>query len=176
MGGFFIRRLLTAIPTLFGVSVLAFVLIRLVPGDPVTLLLGERGVSPEVYAELKSSLGLDKPILEQYWNYIWNAMQGDLGVSVFSKQPVLTEFMDRFPATLELSFVALFFAVLIGIPVGIIAAVKQNTFIDYGVMGVSLVGYSMPIFWWGLVLILFFCMTYRNSATGKIILPTKKSG
>lgn len=153
---FILKRLGAAIPTLFGVSVLAFAMIRLVPGDPVLLLLGERGASPEVYAEMQRALGLDRSALKQYGIFIWNALHGDLGMSIFSKQPVIDEFLERFPATVELSFFALLFAVSFGVPFGIVAAVKRNSFFDYSFMGVSLVGYSMPIFWWGLILILLF--------------------
>lgn len=150
------RRILTAIPTLLGVTLLAFALIRLVPGDPVMLLLGERGASPEVYQELQANLGLDRPLVEQYFVFLGNAVQGDLGHSIISKRPVIDEFLDRFPATVELSFLALVIAILIGIPIGILAAVKRNTIWDHFFMGGALVGYSMPIFWWGLILILIF--------------------
>ncbi len=157
---FLFRRTLSMIPTLLGVSILAFGLIRLVPGDPIIALLGERAANPKVYNEMKANLGLDKPVVTQYFLFIKNAIQGDLGSSVVSKRPVTQEFFDRFPATFELGMLAMFFAIVLGIPLGIIAAVKRNTAVDYSVMGVSLVGYSMPIFWWGLVLILFFSVTW----------------
>ena len=150
---------MVSIPTLIGVSIVAFSLIRLVPGDPVMLLLGERGASPEVYAEMTKNLGLDKPILEQYFNFVGNALRGDLGVSIHSKRPVWEEFRDRFPATMELGLFGMIWAVLVGIPIGLIAAVKRNTPLDYMVMGGALVGYSMPIFWWGLILIMVFSVS-----------------
>lgn len=156
---YFLGRLLILLPTFFGITWVAFGLIRLVPGDPVLLLLGERGANPEVYAEMQASLGLNKPLFEQYFYFITNAFQGDLGRSIISKESVLTEFWSRFPATLELGMVSLFFAITLGIPLGILAAVKVNTWLDYTVMSVALVGYSMPIFWWGLLLILFFSVT-----------------
>lgn len=156
---FLANRLAVLIPTFIGITIIAFGLIRLVPGDPVLLMLGERGASPEVYAEMRAALGLDQPLLKQYWLFVWGALQGDLGTSVVSRLPVIQEFMDRFPATLELGLVALTVAVLFGIPLGILAAVKRNSPADYLVMGGSLVGYSMPIFWWGLILILFFSVT-----------------
>lgn len=152
----FIRRLLNILPTLFVVSVLAFGLIRLVPGDPVMLLLGERGADPAVYAEMKHNLGLDLPIFQQYFKFVAQAFTGNLGTSIISKQPVLVEFMDRFPATLELGLVGMLWATLLGIPLGIIAAMKRGSLFDFFAMGGSLIGYSMPIFWWGLVLILIF--------------------
>ncbi len=148
--------------TLIGVSIVAFSLIRMVPGDPVLMMLGERGTTQENYNEMKSNLGLDKPYLTQYFLYVKNAVQGDLGESVVSNQSVTEEFFARFPATLELSFVALLFAIIVGLPLGIIAALKRNTFFDYTFMGVSLVGYSMPIFWWGLILILVCSVNIFN--------------
>ncbi len=156
MLAFLVRRLFVVIPTLVGVSLVAFALIRLVPGDPVLLLIGERGASPEVYEQMKAAYGLDKSLPTQYGLFMRSAVAGDLGQSIHSGRGVLEEFADRFPATLELGFVALFFAVLFGLPMGIVAAVKRNSVFDYAFMSVSLVGYSMPIFWWGLILILFF--------------------
>ncbi len=151
-----LRRLITAIPTFLGVSVVAFLLIRLVPGDPVELMIGERGASPEVMAEMRSNLGLDRPLAVQYISFLKSAITFDLGTSIISKKPVIDEFLARFPATVELSIVGLFFAILLGVPLGILAAVKRNSFLDYFFMGGALVGYSMPIFWWGLILILVF--------------------
>ncbi|MBX3020994.1 MAG: ABC transporter permease subunit [Bdellovibrionales bacterium] len=135
---------------------MAFLLIRLIPGDPVLLMVGERGASPERIAEMRANLGLDLPLWEQYVRFVGNALQGDLGESVFSRRPVWSEFADRFPATLELSLIALAWSVLIGIPLGVLAAIKRRRWPDHVLMSASLVGYSMPIFWWGLVLILFF--------------------
>lgn len=156
MGKVLLKRILHALPTVFIVSLVAFLLIRLIPGDPVQLMIGERGASPEAVAELRASLGLDRPLPVQYWNFISGAVRGDLGVSIHSKRGVWSEFSDRFPATVELSLVALFWAVLLGIPLGVVAAIKRRQWIDHLLMSVSLIGYSMPIFWWGLILILLF--------------------
>jgi dipeptide transport system permease protein len=153
---FIVKRLLIAIPTLIGVSIIAFALIRLVPGDPVTLIVGERGASPEVIASIKARLGLDKSLPEQYFTFVTNVLRGDLGTSIVSKRSVAEEFFERFPATLELGVVALILAIFLGVPLGVLAAVKRNSAFDYSLMTASLVGYSMPIFWWGLILILFF--------------------
>jgi dipeptide transport system permease protein len=153
---FFFKRLLVLIPTFLGITIVSFGLIRLVPGDPVQLLLGERGASPEVYEEMRKHLGLDQSIVSQYLHFLGRAVTGDFGESIVSKRPVLEEFSSRFPATLELGLISLFFATVIGIPLGILAALKRNSFFDYSVMGTALVGYSMPIFWWGLLLIMFF--------------------
>ncbi len=135
---------------------MAFGLIRFVPGDPVQLMLGERGASPEVVAHLRERIGLDQPTHVQYFKFLKNALTGDLGESIVSRRPVMEEFWSRFPATIELGIISLFWAVILGIPLGIFAAIRRSTFFDYSVMGISLTGYSMPIFWWGLVLIMWF--------------------
>jgi dipeptide transport system permease protein len=144
------------LPTLLGISLICFFMIRLVPGDPVLNLVGERGVDPARYLEMKKALGLDLPIITQFWHYLLNAIHGNLGTSIVSNNSVWSEFTERFPATFELGMVALVFATLIGIPLGIYAAIKRNSFFDYFLMSTSLIGYSMPIFWWGLILILVF--------------------
>ena len=153
---YLVRRLLLLVPTFLGIVALTFFLIRLAPGDPILVLAGERGVSPERYAELQAQFGFDQPLFMQFLQYLGQVVSGDLGVSIVTRTPVLTEFMSLFPATLELSLVAITIAILVGIPFGVLAAVRRNTILDYGVMGASLVGYSMPIFWWALLLILFF--------------------
>lgn len=156
---FFLMRIWHSVPTVFGVTLISFLLIRLVPGDPVLLMLGERGGSPEVVQEMRHNLGLDRPLITQYFQFIWRAARGDLGDSIISQRPVWSEFADRFPATVELSFVAILWAILIGIPIGVIAALKRRGWIDHLLMTLSLIGYSMPIFWWGLILILVFSVT-----------------
>ncbi|MDP5241054.1 ABC transporter permease subunit [Uliginosibacterium sp. 31-16] len=156
MISFILRRLGVLIPTFLGITVLVFALIHLIPGDPVEAMSGERGMEPARYAALMTEFGLDRPLPVQYIDYVFKAAKGDLGNSIVTQEPVLREFLDRFPATFELSLCAMLFAVCLGIPAGVIAALKRNTPIDYGVMGVSLTGYSMPIFWWALLLILFF--------------------
>jgi len=156
MGKVLLKRILHALPTVIIVSLVAFLLIRWIPGDPVQLMIGERGAAPEIVAEMRASLGLDRPLPVQYWNFISRAAMGDLGVSIHSKRGVWSEFADRFPATVELSLVALIWAVLLGIPLGVIAAIKRRQWLDHVLMSASLIGYSMPIFWWGLILILLF--------------------
>ncbi|MBK8908087.1 MAG: ABC transporter permease subunit [Rhodospirillales bacterium] len=153
---FLFTRLGLVIPTFIGVTLLTFALIRLVPGDPIELLVGERGIDPERHAALRAELGLDQPLLSQYVVYITDVLSGDLGRSIVTKTPVLDEFLALFPATVELAVCAIVFAVAIGLPVGILAAMKRGKFLDYATMGVSLTGYSMPIFWWALLLILLF--------------------
>lgn len=149
-------KLLVLLITLIGSSLISFSLIRLIPGDPVQNLLGERGGSEEQIAQMKKNFGLDKSLPEQYLFFIKNAIKGDMGNSIISQRSVTEEFWSRFPATLELGFTALIWSALLGIPLGILAAYKRNSIWDYGVTGVSLLGFSMPIFWWGLLLILLF--------------------
>ncbi|SCY55831.1 ABC transporter permease subunit [Microvirga guangxiensis] len=151
---FFLTRVSLVIPTFIGITLLVFCLIRLVPGDPIETMAGERGIDPARHAELRAQYGFDKPVMVQYGLYIWRVLQGDLGQSVVTRESVLTEFLTLFPATIELALCAIIFALVIGIPAGIIAAVRRNSVFDHGVMGISLTGYSMPIFWWGLILIL----------------------
>ena len=153
---FIATRLSLIIPTFFGVTLLTFALIRLIPGDPIELLVGERGIDPERHAELRAEMGFDRPVLEQYAIYIWDVLQGDLGRSIVTRQPVLDEFLARFPATLELSICAMVFALSVGLSAGILAAVKRKSVFDHSVMVVSLSGYSMPIFWWAILAILLF--------------------
>ena len=156
MLAFIVNRLGLLIPTFLGVTLIAFALIHLIPGDPIELMVGERGIDPQRHAQLMAEMGLDKPLWQQYLIYISNVFQGDLGRSLVTREPVLEEFFTLFPATLELSVAAILFAVIVGLPVGILAAVKRGSLFDHTVMGISLTGYSMPIFWWGLLLILVF--------------------
>lgn len=151
-----LQSIIKVLPTILGISLLSFILIRLVPGDPVMLLIGERGADPETYKNMQESLGLNLPWYQQYGKFLFHAIQGDFGNSIISKRPVISEFFARFPATLELGVCSMIFAIILGIPMGVFAAVKRNSFWDYCMMGFSLLGYSMPIFWWGLVLILIF--------------------
>ncbi|MEE4242759.1 MAG: ABC transporter permease subunit [Desulfopila sp.] len=156
MFSYFIRKLGVIVPTFFGVTLVAFVFIRLLPGDPVLLMAGERGMTEERHAALMAEFGYDKPVLIQYGIYLKDLFSGDFGTSIITKQPVLKEFFTLFPATMELSFCAIFLAVFFGLPAGMIAATKRGSFFDHTVMTGALTGYSMPIFWWGLLLIIFF--------------------
>lgn len=156
MLAFLLNRLAIILPVFFGVTLLAFGFIRILPGDPVLTISGERNMTPEQYAAITERLGFDKPLYQQYLDYISGILQGDFGTSILTNRPVLDEFLELFPATVELVICAMIFAVVIGLPAGIFAAVKRRTFYDQGIMGISLVGYSMPIFWWGLLLIILF--------------------
>lgn len=156
MLSFIARRLGLLIPTFFGVTLLTFALIRMIPGDPVEVMMGERRVDPVMHAEAMERLGLNKPLYAQYFDYIGQLAQGDLSESLRTRESVWSEFTTLFPATLELSLAALLFAGSLGLIAGVIAALKRGSLFDHGVMGISLAGYSMPIFWWGLLLIMFF--------------------
>ncbi|MDH4247306.1 MAG: ABC transporter permease subunit [Deltaproteobacteria bacterium] len=153
---FFLKRAALIVPTFLGVTLLTFALIRLVPGDPIMLMVGERGIDPARHARLRAELGLDRPLLIQYGIYIGSVLRGDLGRSIVTHEPVLTEFRSLFPATIELSVCAILFALVLGIPTGILAAVRRGSGFDYTTMGLAVTGFSMPIFWWALLLILFF--------------------
>ncbi|MBS3650061.1 ABC transporter permease subunit [Pseudaminobacter sp. 19-2017] len=153
---FLLKRLAVLIPTFIGVSVIAFSFIRMLPGDPVALLSGERVMSPERHAQISHQLGFDRPIVIQYLDYLWGILRGDFGTSIANKSSVLDQFFQLFPATLELSLCAILIAIILGIPAGIFAAIKRGSFFDQTIMGAALVGYSMPIFWWGLLLIILF--------------------
>lgn len=151
-----LSKFATTIPTFLGITILAFAFIRMLPGDPILLLGGERGVSEARYAELAAQFGFDQPMWRQYLDFLGKLLQGDLGQSIVTKQPVLSEFLARFPATVELSVCAMILAIVVGLPAGVIAAVRRGSITDYSMMTISLTGYSMPIFWWGLLLIIFF--------------------
>jgi len=153
---FLLTRVSLLVPTFIGMTLLAFFLIRLVPGDPIETMAGERGIDPERHAQLRAAYGFDKPVIVQYGIYIGRVLHGDLGKSLVTQESVANEFLALFPATVELATCAIVFALLLGLPAGILAAVRRNSIFDHGVMATSLTGYSMPIFWWGLLLILFF--------------------
>lgn len=156
MLAFLLRRLGMLIPTFIGVTIASFGFIRLLPGDPVLLMAGERGLTEERHAALMEQFGFDRPLWQQYLEYLGGIFTGDLGNSLVTKRPVIDEFLTLFPATIELSLCAIIFALVLGLPAGIIAATRRGSFFDHTLMGTALVGYSMPIFWWGLLLIIFF--------------------
>jgi len=155
MLSYVLKRLLWTIPTLFGVTLLVFSMVHLTPGDPAAAILGDKA-NPRSVADLRAKMGLDKPLYQQYFIYLNNLAHGDFGRSANSNEEVMTEFLDRFPATVELSLVAMLIAVFFGIGAGIISAVKRYSIFDYGSMFGALAGVSMPVFWLGLVLIYFF--------------------
>ncbi|WP_104695696.1 ABC transporter permease [Helicobacter salomonis] len=155
MLSFILKRVFWTIPTLFGVSIIVFAMVHLVPGDPALVILGEHA-SKEAVEALREQMGLNKPLLEQYFLYINHIFHGDFGKSLMSGEPVMSEFLQRFPATIELSLSALVIAIVLGLFAGIVAAIKRYSVFDYTSMGVALAGVSMPVFWLGLLLIYFF--------------------
>ncbi|ACO45907.1 ABC transporter permease [Deinococcus deserti] len=165
MGSYLIRRLLRTLVVMLGISLVVFVFVRSIPGDPATALLGERA-TPAAAAALREQMGLNKPWFfnpsnpmdAQYPKYIQALVQGDLGSGIKSNIPVRDELGSRFPATAELSLAALTFAILIGMPAGIIAALRRNSMWDNLATTISLVGVSMPVFWLGLLLSYFFAV------------------
>ena len=154
---YFVRRVLLAIPVLLGVATLVFSLIHLVPGDPAQAMLGD-GAAPQDVAELRTSLGLDQPLLTQYVTFLRHAVTGDLGKSFRTGQPVTTMIVERIPATAELALAAMLVAILIAIPLGVVAAVWRGTAIDYGAMTFALAGVSIPNFWLGPLLAIVFAV------------------
>ncbi|WP_299897445.1 ABC transporter permease subunit [uncultured Ruegeria sp.] len=190
MLGYFLTRLGLFVPTFLGVTLISFMFIRVLPGDPIIVMAGERGMTEERYQEMVEKLGFDKPVLQQYWEYLTGVLQGDLGESFVTRKPVWDEFFSLFPATLELSLCAMIFAVALGLPAGVIAAVNRGKFFDRALMSSALVGYSMPIFWWALLLIIVFSgnlgwtpvsgridlLYYFPSVTGFMLIDSLLSG
>jgi len=160
-----LRRALTVIPVLLGVSILVFGFIHMIPGDPALTMLGERA-TPEKVAEVRQRLGLDRPIYHQYLIYLGKIVRGDLGISIVRGDPVFTDLMRRFPATVELATSAIFLALLFGVPIGIVSAVWRNSWMDSASRLWALVGVSMPIFWLGVMLAWFFGVQLRWLPTG----------
>ena len=158
MGRYIRGRLLAAIPVILGVSILTFSILHLLPGDPVLVMLGETGGTPERVAQLRASLGLDDPIVVQYGRFLGHALTGDLGRSVRSNRPVLEEIGQQVGATLQLTLTGLGLAILLGVTSGVLAAHYHGTWLDRACMVFSLLGVSMPSFWLGMLLIYFFSL------------------
>ncbi len=154
------KRLLMLIPVLLGVSILAFSLIHLAPGDPALTIAGERA-SPQVISAIREKYGLDKPLTTQYWVWLKQVLQGDLGRSIVSNEYVAKEILERFPNTVELTIFAMIFAVVIGSIAGIISASRQYSVFDYSFMGLAIFGISMPVFWLGIMLMMIFGVYLR---------------
>jgi peptide/nickel transport system permease protein len=150
-------RILQILPVLFGVLLAVFTLTHVIPGDPVLLMLGE-DYTEEDYQEMQEYLGLDRPLRVQFLDYLKDTVQGDLGNSILSAEPVSTMIFRRFPATFVLAVSAIFFSALVAIPIGVVSALKRGTWVDYGAMVGAQLGLSMPIFWLGLMMILLFSL------------------
>jgi peptide/nickel transport system permease protein len=157
MLAYIIRRILIMIPTLLGVSIIVFLMLHLTPGDPAEMLMGERA-SEQALQDIREHLGLNKPVYVQYGIFLKQLLKGDLGETIWTRQKVWIEVKQRFPATIELSIVALFISCVLGMLLGIISATKQYSIFDYLSMLGALIGVSMPIFWLGLVFMLIFSL------------------
>ncbi len=157
MWKFIIRRLLLLIPVLMGVTFIIYMIMSFAPGDPAKVILGEQAL-PEQIEALREEMGLNDPVIVQYGRYIFNLLTLDMGTSYKTKNPVSDEIVSRLPNTFRLAVTAACFAVIMALPLGILAAVKQNTIFDGLSMFIALLGVSMPIFWLGLLLILFFSL------------------
>ena len=165
MWKFILKRLVMMIPVLIGVTLLVYMILHFAPGDPAKVILGEQA-TPEQIEELREQLGLNDPVLVQYANYIINLVQGDMGMSYKTKGPVSDEVFNRFPNTMKLTACAMGLAVAAAVPLGVVAAVRQNTLFDSVSMIVALVGVSMPIFWLGLLLIIAFALNLKWFPSG----------
>ncbi|MCA1644735.1 MAG: ABC transporter permease, partial [Chloroflexi bacterium] len=176
------QRLLHAVPVVIGISVLSFLMLHLVPGDPVQIFAGDKPLTPERAAELRHQYGLDRPLVVQYVDYASHAVRGDLGVALRSQRPVLDSILEVLPGTAQLTFAALLVAIIMGITLGIVAAIAHGTWLDTAVMAVAMLGISTPVFYSSLLLILFFSFTLAwLPATGqggleRLILPATALG
>ncbi len=158
MGRFIARRLLGMIPLLFGVSLVIFVILRLIPGDPVVIMIGAENASPEEVARLRHVLGLDQALPVQYVKFLGRVVRGDLGMSISSDEPVTRLILERLPATIELTFAAMTVALAIAIPAGVISAIRKYSAVDTAGTVAALLGVSMPNFWLGVMLIFLFAL------------------
>jgi peptide/nickel transport system permease protein len=164
---FIVRRLLALIPVLIGVSLVVFFLIRMIPGDPVIVMLGERANVQDV-ARVRREMGFDRPIYIQYVEWMGRVLRGDLGKSIIGYTPVMDELKQRLPGTIEMVVLGMFIGVVVGVSIGIISAIKQNSWIDIGAMFAALIGVSMPIYWLALMLI------YALAVNRKILPPSSR--
>jgi peptide/nickel transport system permease protein len=168
MGGYLARRLLHSVFTLIGVSLVVFLVLRIIPGDPARLLLPE-GATPEQITQLRTKLGLEQPLPIQYLIFLRDALRGDFGRSYQYDEPSLGIVLEKLPATVELTVYALLFAIVVAVPIGVLAATRRQTIFDYGTMAFAFLGQSMPSFWLGIMLILILAVGFR-------LLPTSGRG
>lgn len=152
---FILKRLAQIIPVTLGVTLVVFLIMQMIPGDPAIILAGE-GASQETVAELRENLGLNKPLAVQYTDYIKNLLQGDMGNSLKNNQPVFEEITSRLPITIELAFYSILITIVLGLIAGIISAIRPYSFMDVGLMVVALLGISLPSFWLGILLMYVF--------------------
>lgn len=176
------QRLLVTIPTILAVTLLVFLMLQLVPGDPAEIFLGEKQSSPELLEQVRHDMGLDRPLYVQYLSYMGDLLRGNLGVSLFNNQPVTQQILDALPYTLELALTALLISTVLGITLGVVSALRHNTWVDSLAMGFALVGVSMPVFWFGLMLIFFFSVRLQlfppmgQGGLDRLVLPALALG
>ncbi|HEX3108727.1 MAG TPA: ABC transporter permease [Thermoanaerobaculia bacterium] len=182
MAQYIIRRLLQLIPITLGIMTLIFSLIHMIPGDPAVQIAGE-GARPEDVIAIRKALGLDQPLWSQYVHYLGRLAHGDLGVSFRTSTPVAQEIMHRYPATMELAFGAMFVAILVAFPLGMISAIYRNSWIDNVARFFALIGVSMPSFWFGPLLIIAFAINHtwfpvsgRDEGLRSLVLPAVTMG
>jgi peptide/nickel transport system permease protein len=182
MTRYFVNRLLLAIPTVVLVSILVFLMLHLIPGDPAQIYIGDKPSTPELLEKIREDMGLNRPLAEQYLDYMVNALRGDLGKSLNNNRPVLAEILLRFPSTLELTAAAMLIAMVVGIGLGVLAAVKHNTVIDTAATTIALIGISLPVYWSSLLLIVVFSINLKwfppigQGGLNRLILPAVALG
>ena len=161
MQQYIVKRILLFFPTIIFISLIVFVLMTIIPGDPAVIILeGERGegtCTQEALDALKKKLGTDKSLPLQYLDWLWGMVRGDFGISLFYQTPITDDLKQKLPVTLELAFLGIILSVMLSVPLGIIAAVKQNTPIDYGARSIAILGVAMPNFWVAILVILWAC-------------------
>ena len=177
MARFLLNRLLLAIPTVLLVSILVFLMLHLIPGDPAEIYIGDKPSTPAMLEKIRDDMGLNKPLTEQYLDYMINVLHGDFGKSLNNNRPILDEILLRLPSTLELTLAALLIATTLGIGLGIIAAINHNTLIDTLATTIALIGISLPVYWSSLLLIVFFSIDLKwfppigQGGINRLVLP-----
>jgi ABC-type dipeptide/oligopeptide/nickel transport system permease component len=161
MTRYVIRRLFQAVPTIILVTIVVFLMLHLTPGDPAQVFLGDQHSTPEMLENVREQMGLNRPLHIQYLDYMWRALQGDLGRSLQNNIPVATQIMLRLPWTIELAVMAMFLTMFLGIGLGIVAALRHNTFVDTLAMTLALIGISLPVYWSSILLIILFAVNLQ---------------
>jgi peptide/nickel transport system permease protein len=177
VGGYILKRLVLAIPVLIGITVVVFLLVRLIPGDVIDLMLGTEGsLRPEVRDQLRQTLGLDRPLYVQYFTWLGDIVRGDLGVSLRTGQPIVENLAGKLPITLELAVLSILLSLLLAIPLGIVSALRRNSILDFIVRVIGTIGLSLPNFWLATMLILIASMYFRWGAPLVYVSPAEDLG
>jgi len=182
MARYLVNRLLQAIPTVLLVSILVFLMLHMIPGDPAEIFIGENRSTPEMIEAIRERMGLNRPLHEQYLSYMANALRGDLGDSLSTRRPVVDEILTRLPSTLELTAAAMLISTTLGLGLGVLAALRHNTIVDTVSMTIALIGISMPVYWSSLLLIVVFSVNLRwfppigQGGLDRLVLPAVALG